>query len=53
MTKKQLSKEYAKVMLEAEEALGRKEAISLFKKAHSIKKKLYQYEDDYPLIHNG
>ena len=41
MSKPQLSKEYQKTMLQAEEAIGRKEAMSLFKKARLIRKKLY------------
>ena len=42
MTKTQLRNEYELIMLQAEKAVGRKEAMSLFKKARSIKKKIYQ-----------
>ena len=42
MSTYQLNSEYEKVMLEAEKAVGRKESMSLFKKARSIKKKIYQ-----------
>ena len=42
MTRTQLNIEYEKVMLEADKAVGRKEAMSLFKKARSIKKKILQ-----------
>ncbi len=40
MTEKQLKKEYAKVMLKADKAIGRKEVVSLLHKAASIRKKL-------------
>ena len=53
MTKTQLHKEYSKTMHEAAEASGRRETIDLYKKARSIKKKLYGEDPDYPLIHNG
>ena len=53
MKKTQLNKEYAKVMLKAQEAQGRKEAMSLFKKARLIRKELCLEEAEYPLIHNG
>ena len=52
MTTKQLNKEYAKTMLEAAEALGRRETMELYKKARSIKKRLYENEHDYYLTHN-
>ena len=53
MTPKQLKKEYADTMNEAAEAYGRRETLELYKKARSIKKKLYGDEPEYPLIHNG
>ena len=54
MTKKQLNKEYTKVMMKAEEAIGRKAAVSLLRKADSIRKKLYEIDQlEFPLIHNG
>ena len=53
MTTKHLNKEYSKAMQEAAEASGRRETIELYKKARSIKKKLYGEDPDYPLIHNG
>ena len=53
MTKTQLNKEYSKTMQEAAKASGRRETMELYKKARSIKKKLYENESDYPLIHNG
>ncbi len=52
MTTKQLNKEYVQTMHEAAEALGRRETMELYKKARSIKKKLYGDDPDYPLIHN-
>ncbi len=51
MTETQLKTEYERVMLEAEKAVGRKEAISLFKKARSIKKKICQNTSEKSLIH--
>jgi len=51
MIKKKVNSEYEKVMLEAEKAVGRKEAISLFKKARSIKKRVYQEQLENPLFH--
>ena len=42
MTQAQLNEEYEEIMLEAKEAIGRKDAMSLFKKAHLIQKKLSQ-----------
>ena len=53
MSTKQLNKEYMQTMHEAAVALGRRETIELYKKARSIKKKLYQEHPDYPLIHKG
>ncbi len=53
MTKTQLHDEYSRTMYEAAEASGRRETIELYKKARSIKKKLYGDDPDYPLIHNG
>ncbi|KGG14485.1 MULTISPECIES: hypothetical protein [unclassified Prochlorococcus] len=47
MTTKQLNKEYVQTMNEAAEALGRRETMELYKKARSIKKKLYGDEPDY------
>ena len=44
MTKRQLNKEYADVMLEADKAVGRKEAVSLLHRADSIRKKLHKAE---------
>ena len=52
MTITQLNKEYAKVMLEAQDAQGRKEAMSLLKKARSIRKELNHDEAEHPLIHS-
>tara|TARA_Y100001968_G_scaffold313185_1_gene337129 strand:+ start:1892 stop:2032 length:141 start_codon:yes stop_codon:yes gene_type:complete len=40
MTKKQLNKEYNHVMLKAEKAIGRKEAVHLLHRADSIRKRL-------------
>ncbi len=40
MTKTQLNKEYAKALLEAQEAEGRRETLNLLKKARSIRKEL-------------
>ncbi len=48
MKTKQLNKEYDTVMYQADKAIGRKEAISLFRKAESIRKKIYAKEE-YPL----
>ena len=53
MTKKQLHEEYSKTMKEAQHASGRRETMDLFKKANSIKKRLYNADHPYPLIHNG
>ena len=54
MSKKQLNKDYNKVMQKAKEALGRKESVRLFHKASSIRKKLCENNSmEYPLIHNG
>ena len=44
MTKRQLNKEYADVMLKADKAVGRKEAVSLLHRADSIRKKLHKVE---------
>tara|TARA_Y100001968_G_C19076094_1_gene580747 strand:- start:335 stop:511 length:177 start_codon:yes stop_codon:yes gene_type:complete len=40
MTTKQLNKEYASVMLKADRAVGRKEAVSLLHRADSIRKRI-------------
>ena len=53
MTKTELKREYAKKMLQADQASGRRETMDLYKEARSIKKKLSGDENDYPLIHNG
>ena len=53
MTKTELKKEYADVMLQADQASGRRETMDLYKEARSIKKKLSGDEHEYPLIHNG
>ena len=53
MTKTELKKEYADVMLQADHASGRRETMDLYKEARSIKKKLSEDEHEYPLIHNG
>ncbi len=45
MTKTELKKEYADVMLQADQASGRRETMDLFKKANSIKKRLYNNEN--------
>ena len=44
MTRRQLNKEYADVMLKAGKAIGRKEAVSLLHRADSIRKKLHKVE---------
>ncbi len=49
MARTKLNKEYAKTLQQAEEAVGRKEALSLFKKARLIRKKL---DSDYLLMEN-
>ena len=51
MTKTQLHEEYSKTMKEAQDASGRREMMDLFKKANYIKKRLYNVENPYPLIH--
>ena len=51
MTKTQLHEEYSKTMKEAQDASGRREMMDLFKKANSIKKRLYNVDSPYPLIH--
>ncbi len=53
MTKTQLNKEYAKTILEAQEAQGRRATIELLKHARSIRKELNYDEVEYPLIHDG
>ncbi len=53
MTTKDLNKEYADTMHQAAEASGRRETLELYKKARSIKKKLYGDDPEYPLIHSG
>tara|TARA_Y100001968_G_scaffold333938_1_gene401433 strand:+ start:12627 stop:12794 length:168 start_codon:yes stop_codon:yes gene_type:complete len=40
MTQRQLNKEYREIMLKADQAVGRKEAVGLLHKADSIRKKL-------------
>tara|TARA_Y100001968_G_scaffold229671_1_gene212473 strand:- start:281 stop:430 length:150 start_codon:yes stop_codon:yes gene_type:complete len=40
MTKRQLNKEYAKVMTKAEKAIGRKEAVSLLHRADRIRNQI-------------
>ncbi len=52
MTTKQLNKEYKDTMHQAAEASGRRETLELYKKARSIKKKLYADEPEHPLMHN-
>ena len=42
MTKSQLNKEYVDIMLKADKAVGRKEAVSLLHRADSIRKKLHK-----------
>ncbi len=49
MTTKHLNKEYSKTMQEAAEAPGRRETMELYKKARSIRKKLYSEDPEYPL----
>ncbi len=49
MTTKQLNKEYSKTMQQAAEAPGRRETMELYKKARSIRKKLYTEESEYSL----
>ncbi len=46
MIKAQLKKEYAAIMLQADKASGRREAMDLYKKANSIKKRLHKVESD-------
>ena len=41
MTKTQLHEEYSKTMKDAQDASGRRDTMDLFKKANSIKKRLY------------
>ena len=53
MTKTELKKEYAEVMLQADQASGRRETMDLYKEARSIKKKLHEEDPEKPLIHNG
>ena len=50
MTTKQLNREYSKIMLKAEKAIGRKEGVSLLHKADSIRKKLYAKSKEYPQV---
>ena len=50
MTKTELTKEYADVMLQADQASGRRETMDLYKKARSIKKKLSGDEPRHSLI---
>ncbi len=50
MTKTELKKEYAEVMLQADQASGRREAMDLYKEARSIKKKLSGDGYEFPLI---
>ena len=44
MTKKQLNKEYDSLMVKAERAVGRKEAVSLLHRADSIRKRMNEKE---------
>ncbi len=44
MTKKQLNMEYEKLMIKAERAVGRKEAVSLLHRADSISKRIFEKE---------
>ena len=53
MTTKHLNKEYSKAMQEAAEASGRRETMELYKKARSIRKKLYSEDPEYPLTLNS
>ncbi len=45
--------EYEKIILEAQKAEGRRETITLLKKARSIRKEMQLDEIEYPLVHNG
>ncbi len=49
MTKTELKKKYSAVMLKADQASGRREAMDLYKEARSIKKKLSGDEHEGPL----
>ena len=53
MTKTQLSKEYEAIMFQANQASGRRESIALYKKANSIKKRLYKVDSDRSAMQNG
>ncbi len=53
MNPQELNKEYADTMHQAAEASGRRETLELYKKARSIRKKLYGNKPEYPLIQNG
>ena len=50
MTKTELKREYAEVMLQAEQASGRRETMDLYKEARSIKKKLSGDGYERPLL---
>ena len=50
MTTKQLNKEYASVMLKADRAVGRKEAVSLLHRADSIRKRIAARDVDPTVI---
>ncbi len=52
MSSKNLNEEFSKTMQEAAEASGRRETMELYKKARSIKKKLYSEDPEYPLTLN-
>ena len=53
MTKTELKKEYAAVMLQADQASGRRETMDLYKKARIIKKKLSGDEHQCHLTYDG
>ena len=53
MFQAQLKKEYAAIMLQADKASGRREAMDLYKKAYSIRKRLHKAETECSEIHNG
>ncbi len=53
MTRAQLNREYKEIMLEAQEATGRRETIELYKKANFIKKRLHKAEPTSRLFNNG
>ena len=53
MTTKRLDKEYFKALQEAAAAPGRRETMELYKKARSIKKRLYSEDTEYPQTLNS